>query len=208
MKNITLVGNSIYFYKLIKLIYPDSIISIQSWRAIKKNYKKNPYKIDIIIVCGYDYLSYGYNFNEFVKSNVVKPLGYLKAHASVSTRIIYINTAVSSKNVTYSRYEYAKNLLAYSIKSKFKSAEILSLPLILDDRYFTPVKGGVVSRYVIKKLISHNLIKTINTSQIIKLLENNRNNSKSNTKIPRMDGRLLSIPRNQFIDRILRLSND
>jgi len=204
MKNITLLGNSIYFCKLVKLIYPDSIISIQSWRSIKKNYKQKPYKIDIIIVCGYDYQSYGYDFNEFLKCNVAKPLSYLKTHASAITKIIYINTAISSKTLTYSRYEYAKNLLAYSIKSKFKSAEILSLPLILDDRYFTPVKGGIVSRFVIKKLIAHNLIKTINTSQIIKLLENN---SKSNKKIPRMDGHLLSFPRNQFIDRILRLSN-
>jgi hypothetical protein len=205
MKNITFLGNSIFFYKLIKLIYPESIISIQPWRTIKKNYKKKPSKIDIIIVCGYDYHSYGYNFKKFVQSNVAKPLGYLKTHASASTRIIYINTAISSKNLTYSRYEYAKNLLAYSIESKFKSAEILSLPLILDDRYFTAVKGGIVSRFVIKKLIAHNLIKTINTSQIIKLL---KNNSKCNKKIPKMDGRLLSIPRNQFIDRILRLSND
>lgn len=205
MKNITLLGNSIFFYKLIKLIYPDSIISIQSWRAIKKNYKKKTYKIDIIIVCGYDYLSYGYSFKEFVQSNVVKPLGYLSTHASVSTKIIYINTASSPKTFTYSRYEYAKNTLAYSIQSKFKSAEILSLPLILDDRFFTPARGGVVARYIINKLIAHNLIKTINTSQIIKLLENK---NKSNRKIQRMDGRLLSIPRNQFIDRILRLSND
>jgi len=204
MKNITLLGNSIYFYKLVKLIYPDSIISIQSWRSIKKNYKQKRYKIDIMIVCGYDYLSYSYDFKEFVQCNVVKPLGYLKKHASASTRIVYINTAISSKTLTYSRYEYAKNLLAYSIRSKFKSAEILSLPLILDDRYFTSIKGGIVSKFVIKKLIAHNLIKTINTSQIIKLLENN---SKSTRKIPRMDGRLLSIPRNQFIDRILRLSN-
>lgn len=204
MKNITLLGNSIYFYRLIKLIYPDSIISIQSWRSIKEKYKKKPYKIDIMIVCGYDYLSYGYDFKKFVQCNVVKPLGYLKTHASASTRIIYINTAISSKTLTYSRYEYAKNLLAYSIKSKFKSAEILSLPLILDDRYFTSIKGGIVSRFVIKKLIAHNLIKTINTSQIIKLLENN---SRSTRKVPRMDGRLLSVPRNQFIDRILRLSN-
>ena len=205
MKNITLLGNSIYFYKLIKLVYPDSIISIQSWRSIKKNYKKKQCKIDIIIVCGYDYQSYGYDFKKFLKCNVAKPLGYLKAHATASTRIIYINTAFSSKTITYSRYEYAKNILAYSIKSKFRSAEILSLPLILDDRFSTPVKGGVVARFIINKLIAHNLIKTINTSQIIKLLENK---NKSNKKIRRMDGRLLSIPRNQFIDRILRLSND
>ncbi len=204
MINITLLGNSIFFYKLIKLIYPDSIISIQSWRAIKKKYKNKPYKIDIIVVCGYDYLSYSYNYKEFVKSNVLKPLGYLKAHASISTKIIYINTAVSSKNVTYSRYEYAKNLLAYMIKSKFSSAEILSLPLILDDRYFTPIKGGIAARFIIKKLIAHNLIKTISTGQIIKLLENN---SKPTKKISKMSGRLLSIPRNQFIDRILRLCN-
>lgn len=205
MKNITLLGNSIYFYKLVKFIYPDSIISIQSWRSIKKNYKQKQYKIDIIIVCGFDYQSYSYDFKKFLKCNVAKPLAYLKTHASASTRIIYINTAISSKTLTYSRYEYAKNLLAHSIQSEFRSTKILSLPLILDDRYSTPFNGGVVARFVIKKLISHNLIKTINTSQIIKLLENN---IISNSKMQKMDGRLLSIPRNQFIDRILRLSND
>ena len=76
-KNIIILGNSKKFINLIKNNFIYRSLNILSWRnhKILENQIK---KVDLIIVCGFDYQSCEYNYKKFYKVNISKPFDLIK----------------------------------------------------------------------------------------------------------------------------------
>ncbi len=131
-----------------------------------------------------------------------------------STKILYINTLnkikrnnLSVQKKTLSRYQYAKQELAYRLYNKFKSVKILEIPVIKNKKNNSNIHGGIITKMLFNLLIYLKLINSINNNGIKKLIMNKDNNK--NLIIPRKTKPIfLGIPRSLLLDRILRIISD
>ena len=119
--------------------------------------------------------------------------------------IIYIDTLNSSKKYTFSRYFYAKKYLASQLSTLFPFSKIVQLPTIYDGQYGTKIQGGLITKLLSNFLISLGIVKIITTSNLSKKIQAAIANSDQNNKGHMIKPRLISLPRNQFFDRILRI---
>ena len=107
-----------------------------------------------------------------------------------------------------SRYQFAKQELAYKLYNKFKSLKILEISVIKDKRNNPDIRGSKITKILFKFLIYLNLIKSINNTEIKKLIIN-KNNNNNNLIVPkRLKPIFLKIPRSLLLDRILRFIVD
>lgn len=212
LKKIILIGNSLKFKKIFKSIYKKKKLKIFSWRKLKNiNYKKinhyrNPH---LLILCGYDFSSSYYCYKKYFDTNVTLPLKLTKYLSGKKTEIIYISTTNNLKkknkikNNCYSRYEYAKKYLRYSLLKKYTKIKILDVPAINNFNGDLDIYGGIISNYIFKILNFFKIIKTIDIKDLKKkILEKNSNRI---FKYPLPNGIYLNIPRPLIIDRLLRL---
>jgi hypothetical protein len=197
-KKLLIFGKSEFFIKLVKKKYSKYKIYITSWH--------NPnifLKFDIIFICGFDYSAYQKDYKSFIKSNYSKPLNYLRKIKKNKTKVIYINTLLGNKNYSFSRYYFVKHLLAKRIIKEFLNNNIINIPTIYNNKNLF-IRGDYVSKIIFKLLIKLNFIKTINLNQLNNILNmNNVNYLYKQSKS--IKGILLKIPRNIFIDRLLRI---
>ena len=103
-KKIAIIGNSKKFIKILSTTYRGSKFKIYSWRNIKNlNFKKNNIgkQYDIILVCGYDYNSQWYSYEEYYSINILMPLKLTKFLANKKSIVIFINTIDNIKKKIY-----------------------------------------------------------------------------------------------------------
>ena len=106
-----------------------------------------------------------------------------------------------------SRYQYAKQELAYRLYNKFKSVKILEIPVIKNKKNNSNIHGGIITKMLFNLLIYLKLINSINNNGIKKLIMNKDNNK--NLTTPRKPKSIfLGIPRSLLLDRILRIISD
>ncbi|MEI6096450.1 MAG: hypothetical protein WCR08_13495 [Gammaproteobacteria bacterium] len=213
IKLIVIFGRSEKFITLLKILYPEAKIHIIPWRAslnmalILLQQIKEP--IDLLLICGYDFSSYSSIFIDYLQKNVYHPLKIIelidKYCMNPNYEIIYIDTLNSSKKYTFSRYFYAKKYLASQLSTLFPFSKIVQLPTIYDGQYGTKIQGGLITKLVSNFLISLGIVKIITTSNLSKKIQAAIANSDQNNKGRMIKPRLISIPRNQFFDRILRI---
>tara|TARA_B110000037_G_C17046695_1_gene475990 strand:- start:266 stop:931 length:666 start_codon:yes stop_codon:yes gene_type:complete len=217
IKNITIIGKSPKFIKIIYSLFSKSYIQKYSWRSInnlKLNDKLIKNKPDLILICGYDYQSYWYSYKRYYYNNITAPLNLVKFLKKKNSLIVYIDTANKLKNQqhtlkrsTFSRYEYAKKELAYSLYKNFTNLRIISVPIIKNNKNKAEIFGSVITQTFFNILIHLNLINSIKITKLKKLI-NNTNLVKKNYKPTKLKPLNLKIPRSLMIDRILRFIYD
>ena len=195
MNDIIIIGYSRKFINAIKNKYNNKKIHIFHWRKlVRKKINKNV----VIFVCGFDYDSLSSDLNIFLHNNVFKIIKFIKRFKKIK-KIYYINTFSKKKLNTFSRYNYAKNLLGYELQSNFINVQIVSIPTIV--RNNKPlIHGNMFSKIIFYILIKLKLIETIEIQNISQLF----NSSMKKNKIKKIHGSYLELPRNVFIDRLLR----
>ena len=207
-KKVLIIGNSPKFIKYVKEKINYNFLKVISWRG--KNQKRNNI-YDLIFVCGYNFNTYGCNFEEFQNLNIIYPLKKIVKHSNKKSLVIFINTYDQKQKYTYSRYKYAKIKLAYLISKRIKKFVLLNVPLITDNDSKIMIKSSFVSLCCLSLLIKLRLIETIKIKKLYKLIDNcferlpiinNANN------INNINGRYLQVPRTQFVDKILRFILD
>jgi hypothetical protein len=202
-QNIIILGTSSKIINFLKKNVKYKSLAIVPWRQINLKKKLNAYT-DLIIVCGYDYNSYKYEFKKFYNTNVLIPLQFIKKNYCKKTSIIYINTLFLKKR-TYSRYYFAKHKLYEELKKNFYNFKSAELPLVVNNKKID-VYGSDFNKYLFKILLYFKLIKSIDynkvSSNINLLLQKNYRNNAYQAKVK---GYFLKIPRTILLDRILRL---
>ena len=185
-KKIIIIGNSLKFIKIIDKLYPYSDIVIYHWRKIsdihlKKKVIKKP---DVIFICGYDYKSQWYKYSKYYYNNITAPLKLVDFLVKKNTKILYINTInkinyknknLSIQRKTLSRYQFAKQELAYKLYNKYSSLKILEIPVIKDKKDNANIHGSKITKKIFNLLIYFKFIKSINNNDIKKLIINEDN---------------------------------
>ena len=216
-KNITIIGKSSKFIKIIYSLFCKSYIQKYSWRSINSlrlNDKLIKNKPDLILICGYDYQSYWYSYKKYYYHNITAPLRLVKFLKKKNTLIIYIDTANTLKNqphtfkrTTYSRYEFAKKKLAYNLYKNFTNLKILSVPIIKNNKNKAEIYGNIITKTLFNILIHINLVNSIKITKLKRLIKN-INLVKKNYRPIKLKPLNLKIPRSLMIDRILRFIHD
>ena len=154
-------------------------------------------------MCGFNFKIYNIEFNLFCKKNVYEPYNLIKFLAKKNTRVIYFNTQKMKKKYTFSRYNYAKQKLAYLIDKNFKNSFIQNTDLIMVKNKVS-VNSGFFSNYIFFLFVKFNLIKTVEIHELIENIYYNKK-FKNIKNFKNIKGYLLYLPRTQFIDRLIRL---
>ena len=198
---ILILGKSEKFIKIFSELYPNSELEVFSWRCLQtKSSIKSDY--GIIVVCGYDYDSYFASFENFLRVNVYNVIELLESLTSIK-KIIYIDTADSPKIYTFSRYLYAKKLLAVELYKSFRKTDICVIkPNTIVNKNNAEIKGGVVTRIIFYFLIKLKLIKTTSINHISLCIKNSSGKLETLPSCPIPV--LLDWKRTKFLDRLLR----
>ena len=201
---VVIIGNSQKFIKEFKKNYSFQKLDIIPWRQIQFYSTKKLLKYNLVFICGFNFNIYLNNKKTFEKKNIFEILNLLKKITNNKTMLIYINTQKNNnQNYTFSRYRYAKQKLAYLIFKKFKNSLIFNSDLITVNKDIS-INSNLFSRLIFNFFVKFNLIKTIDIKKLfleIKRCLNLKNFPKQND----INGIFLSIPRTQFIDRLLRV---
>ena len=216
-KNIVILGNSLKFKKIILSIFPQSDIKVFSWRSIKKlklDEKIIKKKVDLILVCGYDFLSHRYSFKKYYNVNISFPLKLIEFLSTSKTLILYIDTIHKikknpqiKKKYTFSRYEYAKKELGYKLFKKYHNFKSINVPIIKNNKNKAEIFGSKFMNTMFNFLLFFNLINSVTISKL-KIMIRNSIKEKIYLNPLRIKPLCLSIPRSLLIDRILRFIYD
>jgi hypothetical protein len=198
--NILLLGNSNKFEYLVLKLWPKSVIEKVSWRQMTSKGIKNNF--DKIFICGYDYESSKYPFKDFLFANVDRPFHFLIYIQNNKTDLIYINTLPASKNFTFSRYLFAKQLLAFNLTNFFKKIYILNIPTIIPNKDIFNSSYGI-NPVVINLLLKLYIIKAIDFDGLINIIKNYKKHLKTAVNVPKPI--FLRLPRTIFVDRFMRI---
>jgi hypothetical protein len=208
MKHILILGRSKKFLTVIEAVFPKAQITIIPWRDLQ-NFKdilrlqKRP-PIDLILIAGYDFKSYWYSYNEYIKVNIERPLSVIEYLRKSNPLIIYINTANGDNKKTYSRYRFAKTELAIQLLKRCKNVRIVSPPLLVDQDKKPDVRSGILSSTIFHILIYFELVTYLTPADLISLILKTIQKSAQPSPM-RLIPYGLKIRRNQFLDRCLRM---
>ena len=204
VKKILLLGKSDKFASLVYSLFHGAEVITIPWRCCNDHVSLNEsFSPDLIVVCGYDYASSRYAYKRYIDVNVTRPLQVIGAFSHASTTIIYVDTEHGKKPITFSRYQYAKNLLAQRVLSRFDNARVLGIPTVKNDEGRADIHGGLMTKLIFNFFIKTGLVKTVSSEVLEKMFfDTFKSNSHSslNTLIPRF----LDIRRTLFLDRLLR----
>jgi len=216
-KNIVILGKSLKFKKIISSIFPQSDIKVFSWRSIKKlklDEKIIKKKVDLILVCGYDFLSHWYSFKKYYDVNISFPLKLIEFLSTSKTLILYIDTiykikknSQTKKRYTFSRYEYAKKELGYKLFKKYHNLKTLNVPIIKNNKNKVEIFGNKFMTTLFNFLLLLNLINSVTISKLKKMIRDSIK-EKIYFNPVKMKPLGLSMPRSLFIDRLLRYIYD
>ena len=216
-KKIVILGTSLKFKKIISSIFPQSDIKVFPWRSIKKlklDEKVIEKKVDIILVCGYDFLSHWYSFKKYYDVNISFPLKLIAFLSTSKTLILYIDTIYKikknsqiKKRYTLSRYEYAKKELGYKLFKKYYNLKILNVPIIKNNKNKVEIFGNKFMTTLFNFLLFLNLINSVTISKLKEMIRDSIN-EKIQFNPFKMKPLGLSIPRSLLLDRLLRFIYD
>jgi hypothetical protein len=210
MKKIVIIGRSNKIIAIIKGLFKKCNLEVISWRklgncvasTIKK--QKNP-QPNLIVICGYDYESYFYSFERYYEANVTNPIKLIERITKKNTKILYINTSIDNNKKTFSRYRFAKIELAFKLKSRYKNFRMISPELIMG-KSGLEIHGGIISKLLLKIMISLSILTTTNSNELQNLIGNKIKETKQQPNIERLEPCFLKLRRNQFVDRFLRMA--
>lgn len=184
-----IIGNS---KKFIDYFSSEKPIII-SWRDLKNN--SEIFDGHVFCLVGFDF-NFKKNIKDFYIANVREPYRFLKKQNP--SKIIYISTDLSNKNITFSWYLFCKQRLAFLLSKKFKNIEIYSPPTIVNNK-----KPDLYSSSFIKMifyiLIRLNLVKCTTIENIFTDYQIRVNKNIFLDKKFRIN-------RNLFIDKLLRIT--
>jgi len=213
-KKIFILGQSEKFITIIKNLYVDYQIKIFSWRRLGKHKNYRLYKKpDIVFICGYDYNSQWYNYTKYYKINVLFPLKFINKNCDKNTLLFYVDTIRKikkkniNKNLTLSRYEFAKSELRNKLIKNYNKIQIIELPPIVDKNLDVSIFGNKFTKLIFKSLILTKLIESKNI-ETIKSKFSIKNNFNKKYKTNDLQALMLNIPRPLFVDRFLRIISD
>ena len=104
---------------------------------------------------------------------------------------------------TLSRYYYAKHKLNQIIIKNFNNVNSIEVPSIVNSGNID-IFGSCITKILFKVLIFLNLIKWIEFKNLIRKIKKSLQ-SPNQINQKKIKGKFLEIPRNIFLDRILRL---
>lgn len=206
MRKILILGRSEKIAMAVAELFPKAKIETLSWRSLSVA-DKTGIDCELCIVCGFDFGLFFGAFKTFKEVNIEVPHAVLSNAKTKTAKILYINTMRSAVGTTYSRYYYGKQGLLQELLTTGHSVFELCLPTIVDKTGTPSLNASAFEKRLImivlqvlgintleESLISH-LIADILASEPSSVLENTQ----------KLDGKFLSIPRPQIVDRALRL---
>ena len=156
IQKVVILGQSKKFIAIAKDNFPDAIITVIPWRSLGYQLSRinyfTPEKIDLLLVCGYDYKSSMYSYHKYIKVNITFPLAFINKVCCRETKVFYIATLRSKKNYTWSRYQYAKNELAIQLKKTCNTLMILYTPTIINGYGLPDINGGFFTHIIFNLL--------------------------------------------------------
>lgn len=205
VKKIIMLGNSKKFFELASNLFKNSVIVIIPWRKCSSfDISRLKFSPDLIIICGYDYMSSWYSYNKYLEINVYNPLNLIKKIMNSKTIVFYADTINDNSLFTFSRYRYAKRLLGIFLNKLDKQFKYIYFPVFIYNDKNVYIYGGIFTRFIFNFLISVNAINFISLAsakiEFIKALHSKSNKYSSNLK-----PKFLNIRRPLFCDRALRL---
>jgi hypothetical protein len=209
IQKIVILGQSKKFITLARDCFPNALITVIPWRSLEDQLTKVHYfkfkKIDLVLVCGYDYKSSMYSYEKYTKVNITFPLAFINKVCSPGTIVVYISTLRSLKKGTWSRYQYAKNELAFQLKRKCSALKVLYIPTIINRYGLADINGGFFTRMIFNSLNKMSLLKTVSTNSLNILFLQALKSKQKEVKVLTLNSKLLFIRRSLFLDRLLRL---
>lgn len=207
-KNIVLIGHSDKFISAFQDLFYGSSITIIPWRnclsyKLKKNNTFFGVAPSIIVVCGFDYKSHKYPYDDYLKKNVYDPLILIEKIVDPETLIFYVDTLNEKNKKTFSRYRYAKSLLGVELRTRYKNFKRISPPVLLESNGSPSVHGSRVTKFIFTVLIKAKIVKALSYHGLINLIDDTFKDN-SNQTIPILTPIWLIFPRPHFLDRILR----
>ena len=194
---ICILGKSQVFVKIIQELYPNDEIEIIGWRSCLNKCDF----FDIIYICGFDKSIYNEPFKKFLYNGYFKQYLFLQRIKRINddVKIVYVGTKTKSK-IIVSRYDFAKNRLAYKLAS-IGGFYNLQLDFIVGENGLPISKYGLMYSFCFLLLKKFDLIQVCNLSSIkIKL-----QSVKFERTFPMDFKRLfLKIPRPMIIDKFLK----
>lgn len=198
---ILIIGNSSHLYEAIRLAYPAHEIETISWRGLV--HETTQREADLIFIVGFDYNSYMKRYEDYIDVNVTQPMLAVQRFAKPATTMVYVTTQNERSNFTFSRYRYAKEKLGQELMTQSTKAYVLRFDTFVTPEQEPLVKGGAITRLVFGALRKLGVVKTMDMRTVCERL--GAYSSHDSHDVRDVTGVLLSIPRPQFVDRLVRL---
>ena len=198
---ILIIGNSDHLYEAIRLAYSDHEIKMISWRGLAHEVIQS--QADLLFIVGFDYGSYMKRYEDYIDVNVTQPMLAVRRFAKPTASIVYVATQNERSNYTFSRYRYAKEKLGQELMHQSTKAYALRFDTFVTPNQEPLVKGGAITRLVFGTLRKLGVVKTMDMRTVCERLRSYSSHESHDFRD--VTGVLLSIPRPQFIDRLMRL---
>jgi hypothetical protein len=204
INEVVLLGRSKKFTSIFRDIFPDSTIKIIPWRECAAHKISTKDSIDLLVICGYDYRSSWYPFSKYLQNNIYNPLECIKNLTRPKTIIFYIDTKDESKNYTYSRYRYAKNIFGGLLLDEFSHLKKISPPVIMNEKNEIDIHSGFLSKIILTTLVKMKIVESISRRELLTLIVKTINQNDLSKYHP-IKPKFLKIIRPHIIDRAMRL---
>ena len=198
---ILIIGNSDHLYEAIRLAYADHEIKMISWRRLAHEAIQS--QADLLFIVGFDYGSYMKRYEDYIDVNVTQPMLAVRRFAKPTASIVYVATQNERSNFTFSRYRYAKEKLGQELMNQSTKAYVLRFDTFVTPNQEPLVKGGAITRLVFGALRKLGVVKTMDMRTVCERLRAYASHESHDVRD--VTGVLLSMPRPQFVDRLMRL---
>jgi len=204
--NLLVLGNSEKLIRFIESTFPITEKYILGWRSLPLSLEEESIvaktKWDVCLLAGYDYQSAGYSYDTYIARNVKNIMYFTKSCIPAGSIVVYANTMAASKRYTFSRYLYAKMLLADELQKAFPKTISLEFPTIIDSGKIA-AKGGLLSKFAFFLLNHFGLLSTVvineSPEKNLRLLHEFERKPMVPSPI------FLKVPRPLILDRLMRL---
>lgn len=198
---ILVIGNSQHLSEAIRLAYPEHEVKVIPWRSQFHEMDMTPY--DLVFIVGFDYGSYTMRYNEYLDVNVVQPMFAVQRFAKPSADKVYIATQNGIKNYTFSRYRYAKEKLGLTLVSECANSYVIRFDTFATSTQEPLVKGGFFTKLIFSSLAKLGVVKTVDMQTVSNQLKAYKSSCTNDLRC--IKGVLVTMPRPQFFDRLMRL---
>lgn len=198
---ILVIGNSQHLSEAICSAYPGHEIKVIPWRSQFHEMEMTPY--DLVFIVGFDYSSYMMRYNDYMDVNMVQPMLAVQRFAKPTADKIYIATQNGNKNYTFSRYRYAKEKLGLTLVSQCANSYVIRFDTFATQSQQPLVKGGFFTQLIFSSLAKLGVVKTVDMQTVSNQLKAYK--SSCTNDLRDIKGILVTMPRPQFFDRLMRL---